>query len=92
MVSLIVPRCEELTVAKIWDMINDSDEITVFFPDLKTGELPEREYLISVISTINPEATKTIISEAREKRSIFQTENEGNLVKVTREFREEFRS
>ena len=73
-------------------MIKNHDDFTIYFPDFKEDELPEREYLIAVISTLNTEATKAIISEAREKRSISMTENEGNLVKVTREFREEFRN
>ena len=92
MISLIIPRYEELTVAKIWDMVKDSDDIMIYFPDFKPGELPERDYLISVISTINQEATKTIVAEAREKRSISQAEDEGNLVKVTAEFKEAFRT
>ena len=78
MISLIVPRYEEHTVAKIWDMVKDSDEITIYFPDFKPRQLPERDYLISVISTINPEATKTIVAEAREKRFISQAEDEDN--------------
>ena len=73
-------------------MIKNHDNFTIYFPDFKEDEMPEREYLIAVISTLNTEATKAIISEAREKRSISMTENEGNLVKVTREFREEFRN
>ena len=88
----MIPRYEELTVAKIWEMIKDSDEYTIYFPDLKSNELPEREFLISVISTINPEATKSIITEAREKRTIIQSEDEGNLVRVTPEFKEFFRT
>ena len=85
-----MPRYEELTVSKIWDMIKDFDDIRIYFPDFKPDELPE--HLISVISTINSEATKTIIAEAREKRSISMAGDEGSLVKVTPEFREEFRN
>ena len=87
-----MPRYEELTVSKIWDMIKDFDDMRIYFLDFKPDELPERDYLISMISTINSEATKTIIAEAREKRSISMAGDEGSLVKVTPEFREEFRN
>ena len=62
-----------------------------FFKDLKSNELPEREFLISVISIINLETTKSIITEAREIRSIIQSEDEGNLIRVTPDFKELFR-
>ena len=38
-VSLMIPRYEELTVTKIWEMIQDSDEYTIYFPNLKSNEL-----------------------------------------------------
>ena len=63
----------------------DSSEYTIYFSDFKFNELPERDYLIAVISTLNIEATKKIITEAREKRFISMTGDEGNLVNVTPE-------
>ena len=87
-----MPKYRELTVSKIWDMIKDFDDMRIYFPDFKPDELPERDYLISVIRTINSEAAKAIIAEAREKRSISMARDEGSLVKATTEFREEFRN
>ena len=72
--SLIVPSYKELTVAIIWDMIKISDEFIIYFQNFKSEEISECDYLISVISIINPETAKTIIAEVREKRSISQTE------------------
>ena len=72
-------------------MVKNIDEINIYFPDFTSSELPERDYLIAVISTINPEATKNIVEEARIKRSICSTDNTDNLIEITPEFKEEFR-
>ena len=82
-----MPSYKELTVAIIWDMIKISDELIIYFQNFKSEEIFEHDYLISVISIINHETAKTIIAEAREKRSISQTEGNGNLVKVTPELK-----
>ena len=63
-------------------------DLMVYFPDYSPDQKPERDYLIAVISTINPEATKEIISDAREKRSLQTVNNLDDLVKITPEFKE----
>ena len=70
-------------------MVKDVSEINIYFPDDADMQLPERDYLIAVISTINPDATKEIISKARENRSILITDEPQNLVKITSEIRNE---
>ena len=89
---LIMQRYKELTVAIICYIIKISDELIIYFSNFKSEEILEHDYLISVISTTNPETTKTIIAEAREKRSISQSEDNGNLVKVTQESIKELKS
>ena len=89
--SLIVPRYKELRVRDIWDKIKDIEEYTVYFPDFAEKQQPERDYLIGIISSLNPEATKIIVKEARDKRSIVQKDNPGELVKITAEMQEELR-
>ena len=60
----------------------------IYFPNYKLNEKPERSYLIAVISTINPEATKEIVANERELRSIAVTDKQENLVKLTSEMRQ----
>ena len=43
--------------------------------------MPERTYLISIINTLNPDATKKVVEQARDNRSISQSDDLGNLVK-----------
>ena len=90
--SFIVPRYAELTVEKIWEKVKEVSSLMFYFPDYLSGQNPERDYLIAIISTTNPEATKEIISEAREKRSLQTVDELDNLVKITPEFKELIRS
>ena len=85
---MIVPHYKELSISKIWNIIKEVDEIMIYFPNYKPNEKPVRSYLIAVISTINPEATKEIVANARELRSITVTDMQENLVKLTSEMRQ----
>ena len=60
----------------------------IYFSNYKPSEKPERSYLIAVISTNNPEATKEIVVNAKELRSIAVTDKQENLVKLTSEMRQ----
>ena len=60
----------------------------IYFPNYKPNKKPERSYLIAVISTINPEATKEIVANARKLRSIAVTNKQEKLVKLTSEMRQ----
>ena len=70
-------------------MVKDVSEINIYFPNYADMQLPERDYLIAVINTINPDTTKQIISKARENRSILIIDEPQNLVKITSEIRNE---
>ena len=77
-----------MSISKIWNIIKEVDEIIIYFPNYKPNEKLERIYLIAVINTINPEATKEIVANARELRLIAVTDKQENLVKLTSEMRQ----
>ena len=85
---MIVPHYKELSISKIWNIIKEVDEIMIYFPNYKQNEKPEKSYPIAVINTINPEATKEIVANARELRLIAVTDKQENLVKLTSEMRQ----
>ena len=81
-------RYNELTVEKIWAHIKDLPEYNIYFPDYSEDKLPDRDFLITIISTLDPEAKKSIIKEAREKRSTTKNKDEGDLVVITMELKQ----
>ena len=76
----------------MWDKIKDCGEYNFYFPDFPNSKLPERDYLISIISTINPVATKKLVKESRVNRSITQSDDPRNLVEIKSEIIDELRS
>ena len=67
-----------MSISKVWNIIKEVDEIMIYFPNYKPNEKQERFYPIAVINTINPEATKEIVANARELRLIAVTDKQEN--------------
>jgi hypothetical protein len=86
---LIAPKYKELSVYKLWPFIKEVDELMLYFPDYEEDEFPERDFLYTVISTLQPDVTKKLIQEAREKRSVHKTEDEEELVELDSEIKKE---
>ena len=77
---------------KVWQKIKDIDEISEYFPDLKEGELPDRNYMWNVLNTLKPNSTKSIVKAALKNKSI---ENEGdsdNMIEIAPEYLEKLLS
>ena len=87
--ALVVPKYKELSVSCIWNFVKVIDDLWEYFPDLEDGQYPERKFLIAIISTLNPDATKHLVAEARAKRSIQKEQEDSNLVKLTPELEDE---
>ena len=46
-------------------MIKDLGEYSIYFQDLNEDKKLEREFLISIVSKINPDTLKFLVSESR---------------------------
>lgn len=89
---MIVPRYKELSVGHIWSFIREVDELSEYFPDLEEEQLPDRDFLVAIISTLSPDETKTLVAEARAQRSVQKDQDESNLVKIVPDIKEEIMS
>ena len=65
---IVAPKYRELSVAKLWPYIKEVQELSQYFPNLNDGELPEKDYTWTIISTVNPEATSKFIQDAKKYR------------------------
>ena len=91
LISLALVLYKKLIIKKIWEMVKDISEINCYFSDYIDEKLPERNFLVTIISIINSEATKAIVSETRGQRWISTSDNLNNLVKITAEIKDEIR-
>lgn len=63
-------------------------ELYDYFPDYHEQDVPERDYLWTVISSVMPQETKTLIQEARSARGVNKKE-EKELIRITPKLKEE---
>ena len=79
---IVAPKYRELSVAKLWPYIKEVQELSQYFLNLNDGELPERDYTWTIISTVNPEATSKLIQDTRKNRGSQDVISQDQLVEV----------
>ena len=45
----------------IWEFIQEWDDLTDYFPDLDDSKLPERNFMIGILSTLREEEMRQLI-------------------------------
>ena len=79
---LAAPKYSELSVEKIWRKVAEIPELKQYFPDLDDGQLPERDFLFSILSTLRRDELKNLIHEARGVRAIANKSNDDDMIAV----------
>ena len=77
---------KELSIVKLWLSIKELPELNKYFPDLKENILSEIKYTCAIISTLKRDVVKSLLSEARLRRSINSKEKLDSLIKVSQEY------
>ena len=85
----VIPRYKELSVKNIWEYIREVEEIYQYFPDYTEKQLPERDYLFAIVSTLRPDSLDSLVSDARKKRSLNENPELEDFVEITKSFKEE---
>ena len=62
------------------------------FPDLEAGTLPERSYLLTILSTKKPDEIKFLIQEAKSKRAVINSDDKDDLICVLPAIKDEILS
>ena len=60
----------------------------VYFPDLEDNQLPEKEFMYGVLSTLHPDAVRDMVAEGMKKRAPIMEEDNGELVEVWGELKD----
>ena len=68
--------------------MKETEELIQYFPDYSQSELPERNYLWTVISSVMPKETKRLIERAREQRGVSKN-NMSGLIALTYDLKKE---
>ena len=78
-----VPKYPELSVEKLWEFIQEWDDLTDYFPEFEDSKLPERDFMIGILSTLRGDKMRQLIKTARSKRSIVNTSDQSQLVEMS---------
>ena len=55
---VIVPFYDELSVVKLWPMMQSDETFMKYFPSkLAKGRVPDREYFFNILNTFQPDYT-----------------------------------
>ena len=79
---MIQSKNSELSKAKLWLLIKELQELNKYFPDLKENELPERKYTWTIIFNLKQDIVKSMLLEARLRRSINSKEKSDFVIKI----------
>ena len=57
-------------------------DLLKYFPDFEPGELPDKEFMWTILSTLREDAVKTIINQARSNRALSNQEDKQELIEI----------
>ena len=71
-----MPFYDELSVVKIWPMVQKDPEIMKYFPaKLPKGRVPDRTYFFNIINTFQPSYIDGLIRHANTQRNAVANED-----------------
>ena len=70
-----VPQFDELSVIKLWPMLQSDEKFMRYFPKkMAKGRVPDREYFFNLVNTFQPNYLQQIIKHANNQRNSVQGE------------------
>ena len=85
---LEIPRYKELSVKYIWSFVREVQALSSYFPTLQPNQLPDRDFMLSVLSTIRYDELHKMIQNARKHRSIKALEANDDLIHISKKMYE----
>ena len=70
----------------MWPLITEVDDLSIYFPDYKPNQLPERRFMFSILATFRQNELSSMIKNARDNRAIQKPENDNRLVHIEKKF------
>ncbi len=82
-----IPRLEEFNLKSLWQVVKNRKDFMHFFPNIPEGSktLPDRDYLLNVLNTIENKCITKMFAEARKRREELEIKEKmeaENLVEV----------
>ena len=84
-----VPKYEEISVKKLWEFVKEWPDLLDYFPDYEPHQLPERFFIMGILSTLRRDEMRQLIYEARQNRSLANNDDEDQLIEMNSRIKDE---
>ena len=88
-ILLHVPKYRELKVKTLWSFVKEIDNLLWYFPDYDSKQLPGRDFIFKILSTLQNSQLKTLIKNSRDVRSIAKPEDNMELIVLQKDLLKE---
>ena len=78
--SFNVPKYSEISVKVLWNFVKDCEDLCNYFPDYEADQLPERGFILGILSTLRSDELRQLIKDALKNRSIQENPDEYQLI------------
>ena len=78
--SFNVSKYSEISVKVLWNFVKDCEDLCNYFPDYEADQLPERRFILGILSTLRSDELRQLIKDARKNRSIQENPDEDQLI------------
>ena len=87
--SVTVPRYPELNVKSFWSHIKKTPDYLAYFPDYKSSQLPERDFMFETLITIDEQFVVDKVRQAWEGKLAKNKNGDDEKILITKELLEE---
>ena len=70
-------------------MVQECEDVMSYFPNLAPNQLPERKFIIGILSTLRNNEMRKLIKNARKNRSLTNNPEKDQMIQMTSCIREE---
>ena len=83
-----VPQFDELSVIKLWPMLQSDEKLMRYFPKkLAKGRVPDRKYFFNLVNTFQPNYLQQIMKHANNQRNSVEAEaREKEVIEITEDW------
>ena len=82
-------KYNEISVEQLWKMVQEFEDLMSYFPDLAPNQLPERKFIIEILSTLRNNEMRELMKNVRKNRSLTNNPEKDQMIKMTSCIREE---
>ena len=77
-----IPKYKELSVKEVWKFVKEEPELIKYFHDIYKGQLTDRSFMWTILSTLRTEACRTLIETKRNERGEDSEEQKDELIEI----------